>query len=622
MCGIAGLFRAGDRAVSEGEVRQMAAAMVHRGPDGEGVCVSGSIGLAMRRLAIIDVQGGNQPIWNEDHTIAIVCNGEIYNHQPLRSRLEQKGHRFRTHSDVEVILHLYEDCAENCFAHLNGMFSVAIATFGEQKLVLARDRFGQKPLYYWNGPDGLAFASELKVLAAMPGFPHDLSRDALASFLNYRYIPSPLSVFEHARKLPPGSCMGVDGNGVRQIRRYWQIRCDPAEHRNGSHGQGEMREQLTQSVNRHLMSERPLGVFLSGGLDSSAIVWCMHELGHRQIHTYTVGFEGYEENEFDNARRVARQFNTNHTEVMLTADEFWECLSPAAYSLDEPMADLTAIPLYHLSKRAREELVVVLSGEGSDELLAGYQGSEEIRRFFGRLDSWSRLRPLARMLRHWNWPDGLSKSIEAVAGSHADYLARHPASMSFVFDDEFRRKACPALADCSDTVAPLAEFFARRQDWNGLDLRLAAMIEWWLPDDLLHKADRMTMAHSLELRSPFLDADFARYCASLPLDEKALPSTGEANRKIALKRAFSELLPEGIAYQTKKGFPIPVYAWLAGPYQKAASAELSRPEALGCSLFSRETRSELMSRAVAGDLLSQRRVWSLIVLNKWGDCWL
>src|ERR1022692_1768170 len=374
MCGIAGLFRADSRAVNEAEVQQMVARMVHRGPDGEGVCVSGPIGLGMRRLAIIDVQGGNQPIWNEDHTIAIVCNGEIYNHQSLRTRLEQKGHRFRTHSDVEVILHLYEDCGENCFAQLNGMFSVAIATFGEQKLVLARDRFGQKPLYYWNGLEGLAFASELKVLAAMPAFPRDLSRNALASFLNYRYIPAPLSVFEHAQKLPPGSYLVAAGNGVQQIRRYWQIQFNPAEHRNGRPVEGEMREQLTQSVNRHMMSERPLGVFLSGGLDSSAIVWCMHELGHRQIHTYTVGFEGSEENEFDNARRVARQFNTNHHEVTLTADEFWEGLSAAAYSLDEPMADLTAdefweglsaaaysldepmadltaIPLYYLSKK-------------------------------------------------------------------------------------------------------------------------------------------------------------------------------------------------------------------------------------------------------------------------------
>jgi asparagine synthase (glutamine-hydrolysing) len=622
MCGIAGLFRAGNRAVNEGEVRQMVAAMVHRGPDGEGVCVCGPIGLGMRRLAIIDVEGGNQPIWNEDRTMAIVCNGEIYNYQSLRAHLEQKGHRFRTHSDVEVILHLYEDCGDDCFAQLNGMFAVAIAVFGEQKLILARDRFGQKPLYYWNGPEGLAFASELKVLAAMPAFPRDLSRDALAGFLNYRYIPAPLSVFEHARKLRPGSCLVMAENCAQQIRRYWQIQFDSTEHRNGRHGEEEIREQLKQSVNRHLMSERPLGVFLSGGLDSSAIVWCMQELGHRQIHTYTVGFQGYEENEFDNARRVAHQFNTNHHEVTLTADEFWESLSAAAYSLDEPMADLTAIPLYHLSKKARGELVVVLSGEGSDELLAGYPGSEEIRRFFDRLDKWGRLRPLATMLLHWNWPHGLSEKLKTIAGSHADYLARYPTSMGFIFDDEFRRRECASLADCHDTVAPLEEFFASRQDWNGFDLRLAAMIEWWLPDDLLHKADRMTMAHSLELRCPFLDADFARYCASLSLDEKALPSTGEAHRKVALKRAFSELLPEGIAYQTKKGFPIPVYAWLAGPYQKAASAELSRPEALGCSLFSRETRSELMRRAIAGDLISQRRVWSVIVLNKWGDCWL
>jgi asparagine synthase (glutamine-hydrolysing) len=619
MCGIAGLFRTDGRSVSVAEIHALIEPLAHRGPDGEGVYACGPLGLGMKRLAIIDVAGGNQPIFNEDGTLAIVCNGEIYNHKPLRADLEKAGHHFKTHSDVEVILHLYEEFGEACFSRLNGMFAVAIADFRNKKLVIARDRFGQKPLYLWQSSTGLAFASELKALVRLPGFSRELSRDALASYLTFRYIPSPRSVFKNVEKLPPGSYLVVDHSGHKETRRYWEIDLrSPKETSNAS----EMREQLAASVDRHLMSERPLGVFLSGGLDSAAIVSCMHELGHREIHTYTVGFQGFADNEFENARRVASHFKTDHHEVVLSAEGFWDSLATTSYFLDEPMADLTAIPLYGLSEQARKDVVVVLSGEGSDELLAGYTGAEELRGFFDRLDSLRALGAPARAALRLKWPAGIERRLRTLAGTHADYLARDPTSMGLIFNDEFRRTNCPDLDDCPDTLKPLSDYFASHQGWHGLNLHLGGLIEWWLPDDLLHKADRMSMANSIELRCPFLDADFADYCSRLSLDDKAQSPEGEAFRKVALKRAFAAHLPDGIAYQRKKGFVIPVYAWMKEQFYECAKSELARSTGLGSSLFSREARGEMLERGSKGDLLSQRRIWSLVVLNKWADRWL
>jgi len=576
--------------------------------------------LGMQRLAIIDVAGGNQPIWNEDQTIAIVCNGEIYNYQALAADLKRRGHTFRTKSDVEVILHLYEEHGEGCFRYLNGMFAVAIADHRKSEMLLARDPFGQKPLYVWEQGNVVRFASELKCLASHPEFNRKISNPALVQLLGFRYIPSPLTIFENATKLPPGSSLHLTSTG-QKVKRYWQIDLgskDPA-----SLSQGEdIRERLTASVDRHLMSERPLGVFLSGGLDSSAIVACMQSLGHRQIHTYTVGFEGFQDNEFENAARVARHFHTNHTEVVLRPDEFWGGLDEVLYFMDEPVANMTAYPVYRLSERARKDVVVVLSGEGADELLAGYQGAEYLRRFFDRLHTLRTFAPLARLLMRTGLPSSLQSRLKMLAGTDADYLAEHPSSMGIVFDDDYRKSNCPELRNGSKATAGLSDYFLQRQDWHGLNLHFGGLIETWLPDELLHKADRMTMAHSLELRCPFLDTEFADYCARLSLDAKAKGKDGEASRKIALKQAFEKSVPEGIAYQAKKGFVIPVYSWLESRYAGNVTQELRRKDAFGTSLFSSQALEEMIAKAQAGDLLSQRRAWSIIALNKWGKHWL
>ncbi|HYM06359.1 MAG TPA: asparagine synthase (glutamine-hydrolyzing) [Terriglobales bacterium] len=621
MCGIAGQFRFDGAPVASEELGAMTRSLGHRGPDGVGCHINGNIGLAMTRLAIIDVAGGQQPIFNERNNLAIICNGEIYNYAFLRSQLEQRGHVFRTHSDVEVILHLYEDYGTDCFGHLNGMFGVAIADFEQRKLVLARDRCGQKPLYLWRRPQFIAFASELKALTGLPDFPSKPSGEALTSYLAFRYVPAPLSIFQGVEKLPPGSYLSVDKTSRAEVRRYWQIDLSDSACRSSSAGT-TARDALMSSVERHLMSERPLGVFLSGGLDSSAIVACMHLSGHRDIRTYTVGFDGFLENEFENARRVAEHFKTSHEEVLLTADDFWNSLDAMVYSADEPLADLTAIPLYHLAKRARKDVVVVLSGEGSDELLAGYRSLRNVRQTFDLLHAARPFSPLARLLLRSNSSGRFLRRLRAVTESDADYLARSIYSYLGIFDPQFRQKYGAELANCGDPLQPVAEYYKSHPGWHGLNLTLGAMMEWWLPDDLLHKADRMTMAHSVELRCPFLDADFIEYCAGLRLSQKITAWRSEASRKIVLKKAFANVLPEGIVYQRKKGFVIPVYEWLRDRYAERARTELARPDGLASCLFGSDLRMELMDQAVAGDEPSQHRVWSLIILNKWGDHWM
>jgi asparagine synthase (glutamine-hydrolysing) len=621
MCGIAGIIRFDGTVASATEVETMTGSLRHRGPDSRGLHIQGPFGLGMTRLAIIDVAGGQQPILNEDKTIALVCNGEIYNYPSLRSEMEQRGHHFSTHSDVEVILHLYEEYGEACFAKLNGMFGVAIADFRRQKLLLARDQFGQKPLYLWRQGAFLAFASELKALAGLPGFRRKPSCAAITAFLNFRYVPAPLTIYEDTEKLPPGSYLSAATDGECQVRRYWQI--DLSDNRSADQidSSKDIREQFTASVSRHLMSERPLGVFLSGGLDSAAIVACMHSSGHRDIHTYTVGFEGFEDNEFGNARRVAESFHTSHEEVTLTPGDFWDSLEPVIYAADEPLADLTTIPLYHLARYASRDVTVVLSGEGSDELLGGYQGVEEHRRTFDRLRAFRTFRPVTRQLSRLHWPDIVGRRLRAVSGSDGDYLARNPYYITSVFDTAFRRMhGLNGIKE--DPVVPLSDYYGSRGDWHGVNLYLGALIEWWLPDDLLHKADRMTMAHSIELRCPFLDREFSRYCAGLPLNDKVGPTPGEGSRKIALKKAFKDVLPAGIAYQTKKGFTIPVYQWLKNIFAEKARQEILRTDGFAASLFPDNIRTDLLDRAVAGEKLSQSRVWSLIVLNKWAERWL
>lgn len=623
MCGIAGILTQEAKDDYGQNLSAMLEALHHRGPDGRGQIHQGQIAIGMTRLAIIDVAGGQQPILNETGDIAIVCNGEIYNHAVLRTELEARGHRFRTHSDVEVILHLYEERGQDCFRRLNGMFAAAIADFRNGTIVLGRDPFGQKPLYIWSNGSTTAFASELKALTVLPGFSRNLNPLALASYLHYRYVPHPLAAFANVEKLSPGSSCLLSPGGGSRTERYFQLRFSrPRQTGEDDENGSKTRQQLRESVDRHLMSERPLGVFLSGGLDSSAIVSSMWDLGHRQIHTFTVGCEGYDDNEFETARVVSQRFETDHTEITLNPKQFTDTLAEVVYWADEPLTDLSTVPLFHLSAKARESVVVVLSGEGADELLGGYGGTEQIELKFRRQEQWRKLALLARLLRPLPWRGRMRTGIDAITGTDADYLARHLWSATHVFPEELRRSHGADTVRDLCVTEPLRRFYAQHPQWDGLHLVLAAQIEWWLPDDLLHKADRMSMANSIELRCPFLDVEFASFCSTLRAEHKVRGGIPEPNRKIALKRAFRDLLPDGIALQRKRGFTIAAYQWLENELAPYAEHQLLRKEALGNSLISEEYRRQILTESRAGSGPAQHRAWNLILLNLWGDRWL
>jgi asparagine synthase (glutamine-hydrolysing) len=348
----------------------------------------------------------------------------------------------------------------------------------------------------------------------------------------------------------------------------------------------------------------------------------MHLNGHRDIRTVTVGFEGYWDNELETGRTVANHFKTDHHEVLLSAETFWDTLDPVLYAADEPLADFTTIPLYHLSEHARREVVVVLSGEGADELLAGYAGIEGLQASFQMKQRLRPLAPVARALSPLPVPDRLTRKLKSLSESPAMYMARTHATMTPVFPPDWRDRFAQHALRESRVLAALESYYHERSTWDPVHLYLGCLLEWWLPDDLLHKADRMTMAHSLELRCPSLDFKFARHCIGLGLDSKVTAHAPEPNRKTALKKAFMGCLPDGLATRKKRGFSHPTYEWVRTLFKDRIKAELERDSGLGSQALSRKDRWDIFERAVAGDLHSQRRVWSLVLLNKWADRWL
>lgn len=619
MCGIAGMFHFDGESPSPGSVSPLIQAMHHRGPDGTGEYIQDGIALAFTRLAIIDVAGGQQPIFNEDASIAIICNGEIYNHLEHRERLEAMGHSFRTHSDVEVILHLYEESGPDCFSQLNGMFAVAIADFRRRNLILARDPCGQKPLYYSRDARRLVFASELQAMLAVPEIPWDLSDNALQSYLALRYVPAPQSIVQGVHKLPPGSYAVANGSGSFETTRYWHLDLGPKVR--ATSRAADMQLVLVEAVQRHLMSERPLGVFLSGGLDSSTIVACMHQLGHRDIHTFTIGCEGYLDNEFENARRIAEHFKTSHREILVSPEEYWNSIERVAAIQGDPLADPASILFDALCCGAAEDVVVVLSGEGSDELLAGYNGLEKLRGTFDRLHVLRRFRLLAEGLAQLPLPADMARKVRSVLMTDSEYMATKVYEFEGGFDYAFRMQHDAPMLKACNVFTTQEQFYRERADWDGVHLNLGLLVEWWLPDELLQRADRIGMAHSIEIRCPFLDTKFIDYCAHLPLDDKVRARRREPVRKIALKKAFKDTLPAGIALQRKKGFVSAIYDWMRGVYRERVTAEMERSDSLSARFLPHDVRLEVMNRAFQGDRLSQERLWFLFFLNLWGNQW-
>jgi asparagine synthase (glutamine-hydrolysing) len=623
MCGICGIAHSDGRIGDRELLREMNAAMRHRGPDSEGVFSAPGIGLGIRRLAIIDVAGGDQPISNEDGSIWIVLNGEIYNYPQMRAELERRGHTFKTKTDTECILHYYEDEGDACVHRLRGMFAFALWDANKQRLLIARDRMGQKPVFYSIHGGTLYFCSELDgLLRALPTRP-SVQLEAIDLYLSLQYIPEPWTVYEGVKKLEAANTLvWQDGNVV--TTRYWDFDYLPKLDGREIELIGELRERLRAIVKMRLMSEVPLGAHLSGGLDSSIVVGLMAELSDQPVKTFSVGFEEEEFSELPYARTIADQYGTDHHEYVLRYDSLPETLQNIARHFGEPFADASAIPLFYLSRITRRTVTVALNGDGGDENFAGYQryGLDPLADVYLRAPGWvtKRLIPsVTRPLRDdSNRPTGASlvnglRRLEQV--SQVDRRASILRWGSY-FSDERKRRLW--RSECWETLTPgsaeglLVQAYERGSG-SKLDRTLYADTHTYLPGDLLVKADRMTMAASLEGRSPFLDHEFVAWAARLPDSLKVRRGTG----KYLLKKAFEKDLPKNVREHRKQGFGIPLAAWFRGPLAAWARQQLLGSGSPLKQWFDEQALEQLLAEHGRGLADHGKRLYALSMLGIW-----
>jgi asparagine synthase (glutamine-hydrolysing) len=605
MCGICGIA-SGRGAVDRERLGRMAATLVHRGPDSEGMHVDGPIGIAARRLAIIDVTGGDQPIANEDGSVVVVQNGEIYNYRDLRHALERAGHVFRTRCDTEVLVHGYEEWGAGVWERLRGMFAVAVWDARSARLTLVRDRFGIKPLYYRDESGELSFASELDAL------PHgDVDLDALEAFLAFNVVPAPLSIFRDIRKLPPGHTLTWE-NGRSTITRFARPGPLPARHdTDEAELVEECRARLRDSVRAHLIADVPVGVLLSGGVDSGALAALAAEESSDPVRTFSIGFEEASFDELAGARAVANRYGTRHRELVLRPDA--ALLLPAlAEAFDEPFADSSALPTYLVSKLASEDVKVALSGEGGDELFGGYYTyvADQLAERVGPLASLAR--PLVDRL-----PTSTRRvSFEYKAKRFAQSAHLPPLERHHGWKEIFTADARAELTGRRSAFDPLDTHRARFAETEGHELvtRLQDVdLGLYLVDDLLTKTDRASMAWSLEARVPFMDTVVANFAFSLPVKHKVRG----LSKKRLLRKAVEPLLPSEVVDGRKRGFSIPAAAWLRGELKPFARETLA-PETIRRQGFLKpQAVTHVLDDHIAGRADLSRQLWGLLAFTLW-----
>src|SRR4051812_12412109 len=609
MGGVGGLV-SGRRAVEPARLEAMSALLVHRGPDSDGSFVDGRAGLAARRLAIIDLETGDQPIANEDGTIHVVQNGELYNYRELRAELERAGHRFSTHGDTEVLVHLYEEHGEGFAALLRGMFAVALWDAPRGRLVLARDPYGIKPLYYRDVGGELEFASELRALPR-----GDVDLDALEAFLAFNSIPSPLTIFTDVRKLAAGHVL-VWERGSARVERYARPAPVPADEvRRGDRAElvEELRARLRDSVRAHLLADVPVGVLLSGGVDSSALAALAAQELSEPLHTFSIGFEERSFDELGDARLVATRYATDHHELVLRPDA--ALLLPAlAEAFDEPFADSSALPTYLVSELAAGEVKVALSGEGGDELFGGYYTyvADLLAPRAERLASLAQ--PLVERLPTSTARASVDyRAKRFVRGAHLPPLERHHAWKE-IFAPEARAELTGRRSDF-DPVDLYRERFAETEDAEPLARLQDVDLGIYLVDDLLVKTDRASMAHSLEARVPFLDTVVTNLALALPTEQKV----HRLRKKVLLRKAAEPLVPSEIVHGKKRGFSIPAAAWLKGDLEPFARETLSPERVRRQGFFDPAAVTRVLDRHVAGREDLSRQLWGLLAFTLWHE---
>jgi len=614
MCGIVGIYNLAKDPVDLAVLHGMCQVIAHRGPDDEGYFSEGPIGLGMRRLAIIDVAGGQQPISNEDGSIWIVFNGEIYNYRELRAGLEKRGHRFRTQSDTETIVHLYEERGIECVHALRGMFAFGIWDSKAHRLFLARDRLGIKPLFYTFDGDKLLFASEMKAILQDQSVDRRIELSALSEYLSYLYIPSPKTIFQDVYKLPPAHML-ICENGQIIRRRYWQLQPRRLDGFTEHDIVEELRRQLQEAVAIRLMSEVQLGAFLSGGIDSSAIVALMTEVIDQPVRTFSIGFEIDEFDELRYARLVARHCKTDHHEFVVRPDAV-KILPRLVWQFDEPFADPSMIPTYYLAQMARRYVTVCLSGDGGDESFAGYRRYSYARRLkiydvIPGVIKHTLLAPLSQVLSD-NTVWGRRMRLASLSAQD-----RYIVQMSYIGEHAKKRllsdEVTHILAESPPATSYLQSVFDFTKGYNVPERLLHVDIHSYLPEDILVKVDRMSMLNSLEVRVPLLDHQLLEFVAGIPFELKLRGS----DSKYILKEALRGLLPDAILSREKHGFSVPLGQWFGGELYTFARDILLDHKFAGRALFNRDEVERLIQHHREGTADTSRLLYILIVFELW-----
>ncbi|MDH4064088.1 MAG: asparagine synthase (glutamine-hydrolyzing) [Acidobacteriota bacterium] len=623
MCGIVGLVESDlNRPVPLEDLQRMVRTLVHRGPDEEGSVTLPGVGLGMRRLAIVDLAGGQQPFTNETHDIQLVANGEIYNFLELRGELASAGHTFRSRSDIEVLVHAYEQWGPGFLTRLRGMFALALWDGRNRTLLAARDRAGEKPLYWTVTPDGLRLASEVKALLVRPDVSRELDAEGLDQFLTYEYILAPRTILKGVNKLPPGSYLTYR-DGRAEVARYWDAASIPLRPWTDAEAVEALRDRLRRAVTSQMMADVPLGAFLSGGIDSSTLVAFMSEASRLPINTFSMGFDDGSYNELAFAREVAAAFGTNHRERTVTP-ALEPLFDKLIVHLDEPFADVSMFPTHMVSTLAREHVTVALSGDGGDELFGGYDAYEAqslAARLGGLGDAvMPALAAVAATLPPTEKKKGLVNKVKrfTAGATSAPSDLGHYRWMVYLSATAKARLYAPGLRDrllAHDVYAPVRDALGRFSQDDLLNRQLYADLSLYLADDILVKVDRMAMATSLETRAPFLDADVMELACSMPARMKI--RNGE--RKWVLKQAMTGILPDGILRRKKEGFSIPMKNWLRRDLQPLMRTLLSSERIRARGLFEPVEVARLIDDHVTGRENHAHTLFPLMVFERWAE---
>jgi asparagine synthase (glutamine-hydrolysing) len=622
MCGICGWYRRDGAPVERAVLESQCRAIVHRGPDDEGIHLDGDVGIGIRRLSIIDVAGGHQPMTSEDGAVSVVCNGEIVNFPALRRELQSLGHRFRTSSDVEVILHGFLAWEDGIWRRLEGMFAVALWDARDRSLRLVRDPLGIKPLFYATVGSGLAFGSELKALAPVPGLSFVPRPASIDCYFAFGHVLAPSTIYEDVYKLEPGALLLLPAAGPVTVERYWRLSYRAARPLSETEWVEQFREELTSTVRRHLLSDVPLGAFLSGGVDSSAVVAAMQRVSDEPVRTFTIGFDDPRFDESAHARRVAEHLGCVHTELIVQPEDVSSIAPLLASAYDEPFADSSAVPTWYLSKLAREHVTVALSGDGGDEIFAGYgrhrserllatYGGTPLRQLSGLVSGlpplpsrrWTAFRERARKLR----ADSLLPTTFQRFFSK-DLLV--PASARLhLYTPEFRAE----LDGENDLERLEAALLPEPVSDDPVENLLYADAVVRLPDDMLTKVDRASMAHSLEVRVPFLSHVFVDWAATVPVGLKLRGKTG----KWLVRQAVEPWLPPGALDRPKQGFSIPLSQWLRGDLGEYAMTVWSESGVAAAGILDERAVASVFGQSRNGRLDRSRMLYALTMFALW-----